>query len=61
LAAITDQDNQDFQTGYSWTSKFARRHDNDPEVNFVVPEPDKMQTELHRMKTWFDRIRSYSR
>lgn len=60
LVAITQEDDEEFQAGYSRSSEWAPRHDKDPEINFVAPEPDEMQTELDRLKTWFARVKRYS-
>ncbi|MEN8582785.1 AAA family ATPase [Burkholderia sp. RS01] len=59
LAAITNQDNEDFQIGYGRTSEWARRHDKDPEVNFVAPSCDEMAKEMNRIDTWYHRIKAY--
>jgi hypothetical protein len=59
LAAITEDDDDDFQTGYGRCSEWARRHDKDPGVNFVAPEPADMEAELQRFRTWFKRIKGY--
>jgi energy-coupling factor transporter ATP-binding protein EcfA2 len=59
LAAITTQDNEDFQAGYARTSEWARRHDKDPEVNFVAPPCDEMEQEMERIDAWFTRIKGY--
>jgi hypothetical protein len=59
LAAITEQDDNEFQAGYGRCSEWARRHDKAPGVNFVAPEPADMQAELERFQGWFKRIKSY--
>jgi len=59
LAAITDQDNDEFQAGYARCSRWTRRHDSDPGVNFVAPEPADMDAELERLQKWFRRIKNY--
>jgi hypothetical protein len=59
LAAITEQDNDDFQVGYSRCSEWARRHDKDPSMNFVAPEHADMEAELERFRKWFKRIKGY--
>jgi hypothetical protein len=56
---ITDQDDEDFRTGYGHTSKWARRHDKAPVTNYVAPEPAELETELHRITEWQKRIKSY--
>ena len=59
FASITDQDNDDFQAGYSRCSEWARRHDKDPSMNYVAPEPDELEAELKRFREWFGRIKAY--
>lgn len=60
LAAITDDDNRDFQNGYSQVSKWARRHDKSEEVNFTAPTIDEMQAELDRAVAWQKRLSGYA-
>lgn len=59
LAMITEQDNNDFQSGYAKVSGWAPRHDQAPEVNFMPPEPDEMDAELKRFREWFGRVAKY--
>jgi ABC-type hemin transport system ATPase subunit len=59
LAAITEQDNDEFQAGYGRCSEWARRHDKDPGINFVAPEPGDLEAELERLRAWFKRIKTY--
>lgn len=60
LARITEADDREFQESYAQCSLWARRHDKCPEVNYVLPEPGEMETELQRARTWYDRIKKYS-
>lgn len=60
LALITEDDNTDFQNGYSQVSKWARRHDKSEEVNFTLPTHDEMQAELGRCAAWLKRIKGYA-
>lgn len=59
FAAITEQDDDDFQAGYGRCSEWARRHDKAPDINYVAPEPDEMEAELQRFRDWFGRIKGY--
>jgi hypothetical protein len=59
LSAITPLDNDEFIAGYGRCSEWVRRHDKAPEVNFVAPEPEDLEAELGRFRTWFKRIKSY--
>lgn len=61
LVGISEQDNTDYQAGYAKASEWATRHDQAPEVNFIAPEPDELETELTRFKNWVDRIKRYGR
>ncbi|MEX1078017.1 MAG: hypothetical protein WED09_02785 [Homoserinimonas sp.] len=60
LARITEEDNTDFQSGYSQVSKWAPRHDKSEEVNFVVPSIDELEAELKRLEDWHKRIVGYA-
>lgn len=59
LAAITNEDNDEFQASYSRCSAWVRRHDKDPSINFVAPEPSDLEEELEHIRTWFKRIKGY--
>jgi hypothetical protein len=61
LVGITEQDDNDYQSGYAKASEWAPRHDQAPETNFIAPEPDELEAELTRFKDWVDRIRRYGR
>lgn len=61
LVGITVNDDNDFQCGYAKASEWAPRHDQAPEINFVPPEPDEMESELIRFSKWFDRIKTYKK
>jgi hypothetical protein len=59
LAGITENDDKDFQEGYSSTSKWSRRHDKSPTTNYVAPEPPVLQNELQRLIDWQKRLKGY--
>jgi len=59
LARITADDNQDLQDGYGYTSLWGRRHDKAAETNYVAPEPDDLERELHRLTAWQKRVKGY--
>lgn len=59
LAAVTHEDDQDFQDGYGACSRWARRHNKSPETNYVAPEPDEMKQELDRIREWQKRVKKY--
>ena len=59
LARITEEDDRDFQEGYSSCSRWARRHDKGLEINYVAPGVSDMETEFHRVKEFEERVRKY--
>ena len=59
LGHITEADNREFQDSYSHVSRWSRRHDKSPELNYVAPSIDEMRTELDLVKAWFTRIKEY--
>lgn len=61
LVGITEQDNNDYQSGYAKASEWAPRHDQAPETNFIAPEPDELEAELTRFKDWVARIKAYKK
>ena len=61
LARLTIADDKEFQESYGRVSRWARRHDKSPELNYVVPEVAEMEAELARIRAWFDRIKRYAK
>ncbi len=59
LAAVTQEDDTDFQTGYGACSTWARRHNKAQETNYVPPEPDEMKAEVERIRVWQKRVKKY--
>ena len=59
LAAVTHEDDTDFQAGYGACSTWARRHNKAQETNYVPPEPDEMRAEVERIRAWQKRIKKY--
>jgi hypothetical protein len=59
LARITDDDDKQFQESYGRCSRWARRHDKSPEINYVAPTVDEMAAELELVRSWFERVRKY--
>jgi hypothetical protein len=59
LAAVTQEDDWEFQAGYGACSTWARRHNKAQETNYVPPEPDEMKTEVERLREWQKRIKKY--
>ena len=61
LVRITEQDDNDYLSGYAKASEWAPRHDQAPETNFIAPEPDELEAERTRFKEWVARIERYGR
>ena len=59
LAKISEGDNTEFQTSYLKVSRWARRHDKSPELNYVAPRPEDMDAELTLVRTWHKRVKGY--
>lgn len=59
LTKITEEDDKEFQESYARCSRWARRHDKSPELNYVAPTVDEMAAELSLVRGWFDRVRKY--
>lgn len=56
---ITASDEAEFQASYSRCSKWAPRHDNHAELNYVAPEIEDLQEEIEIVDRWFKRIKKY--
>jgi len=59
LARVTEEDDREYQDVYGQCSQWARRHDKNPEVNYVPPALEEMQTALARVQGLFDRVKKY--
>ncbi len=59
LTKITEEDDKEFQESYARCSRWARRHDKSPELNYVAPTVDEMAAERSLVRGWFDRVRKY--
>lgn len=60
LAHLTREDDKEFQESYARVSRWARRHDKSPELNYVAPAIDEMAEELTLVRAWLDRIKQYA-
>lgn len=56
---ITAEDETEFQASYSRCSKWAPRHDNHAELNYVAPEVEDLQKEIDLVDNWLKRIKKY--
>ena len=56
---ITESDNKEFQASFSRVSRWVRRHDKSPGLNYVQPKVDELVEELDRVRSWFRRIQQY--
>jgi hypothetical protein len=59
LAKVTDEDDREYQDVYDQCSQWTRRHDKNPEVNYVAPSSDQMEHAISPAQTLFDRVRKY--
>jgi len=59
LARVTSDDDKEFQESYARCSRWTRRHDKSPELNYVAPTVDELAAELSLVGRWFDRVRKY--
>ncbi len=59
LARFSDDDDREFQASYSRISRWVRRHDKSPLVNYVPPAITELENELKNVDTWFRRVRGY--
>jgi energy-coupling factor transporter ATP-binding protein EcfA2 len=60
LVRITEQDNSDFQEGYSKVTEWAPRHDQSEDKSTVPPTTDELDAELKRAQAWFDQVKGYT-
>lgn len=58
---ISEEDEKEFQESYARISKWAPRHDNHPELNYVAPEVSELGREVELIHEWFKRIKSYKK
>lgn len=56
LAKITEQDNREFQRIYSLTSKWARRHDIEPSLNYSPPPVEEVERTAQEAQKWFNDV-----
>lgn len=61
LVQYSEEDQREFDEGYGFTSKYARRHRNAPEDNVVAPELNRLDQELTRIKDWYKKVKGYQR
>ncbi|HEX5462165.1 MAG TPA: hypothetical protein VFX20_19525 [Steroidobacteraceae bacterium] len=59
LARFSDLDHREFDGSYSRVSQWARRHDKSAAVNYVAPDIDRLDEELHLVDGWFRRVKGY--
>lgn len=56
---FSDEDLEEFESGYAFSSLYAQRHDNVPQKNVSLPEPKMIVEECERLLRWIDRVRRY--
>ena len=59
LARFNEDDHRDFEASYSRVSKWTKRHDKSPMVNYVAPDVADLKAELERVTCWFRRVKTY--
>ena len=59
VARITPEDNKQFQESYKRCSRWARRHDKDPALNYSAPPIEDLEKEHTFVEQWFNRVRKY--
>jgi energy-coupling factor transporter ATP-binding protein EcfA2 len=59
LARFSDEDHREFDGSYGRISQWAKRHDKSVAVNYVAPDLDKLDEELHLVDNWFKRVKGY--
>jgi energy-coupling factor transporter ATP-binding protein EcfA2 len=59
IAAVTDDDEKEFQAAYRDVSEWLRRHDTDPGSNYVAPECAQLIAALETIKSFHARVRKY--
>ena len=59
LVRITEEDNSDFQEGYSKVTEWVARHDQSEDKSTVPPTTDELDAELKRARAWFERVKGY--
>lgn len=59
LAKVTEVDVEEFRQSYGRCSRWARRHDKDPELNHVAPSVEELRAELQTAQEWHSRVRKY--
>jgi energy-coupling factor transporter ATP-binding protein EcfA2 len=59
LVRITEEDNGDFQEGYSKVTEWVARHDQSEDKSTVPPTTDELDAELKRARAWFERVKGY--
>jgi hypothetical protein len=58
LGMFSEDDVNDFQTGYGRTGGWTR-HDQNPAKNYVAPTLDELDEEYERIKAFSERIKKY--
>jgi ATPase subunit of ABC transporter with duplicated ATPase domains len=59
LVRITEDDNANFQEGYSKVTEWVARHDQSEDKSTVPPTVDELEVELQRAREWYERVKGY--
>lgn len=59
IGRVTEEDVKTFDDSYSRISGWASRHDRHPELNYVPPTVEELQTEIEVIADWLKRVKKY--
>ena len=59
MARFSVADHTEFESSYSRVSRWAKRHDKSPLVNYVAPDVSDLEIERGNVETWFKRVKGY--
>lgn len=59
IGRVTEEDVKTYDNSYSRISGWASRHDRHPELNYVPPTVEELQTEIEVIADWLKRVKKY--
>lgn len=59
IGRVTEEDVKTYDDSYSRISGWASRHDRHPELNYVPPTVEELQTEIEVIADWLKRVKKY--
>jgi hypothetical protein len=60
LPKISEEDYKEFQDGYDKATRWAPRHDQNPDTNPVPPTIEQLEDALEQAKHWWEKIKGYA-